>query len=499
MNLINQEFIHSGIIIQANAFPKKAAVRSESYEISYDEFLSEIVHVSERLKYLEIKKINLLKSDDIEFLIIFFAMSLAGVEITLFDPSWPVSLINKLLLKSNTNTIILDKNSSYKKKYSNYKTLTVEDFGLGKSTKKNIMNDLKYFNTSINSSKVFFNGFTSGSLSDPKIFSRSHKSWVKSLSMSRQEFSFSYEDKAIIPGPLSHGISLFGALDILSNGGTLNILNDYKNNKNILNTINKEEVTVIILVPTKLDLLCDAAQKSRMNSVLKIVSAGSKLSERIRKKALDIFPNAEVIEYYGASELSFVSISKTNENCPPNSVGRPFSGVSIDIRDTQGNSLRQGQVGEIWVKSHMICENYLSSSEDKKFRIDGDWATVGDIGWLDKNNFLYINKRKDNIITSSGYTIDLSSVEDKLMELPGIKEVVVTSIAHDKWGEVIVALVVPYFKDMLNEFILNEYCKLNIETYSSPKLWNLSNKIPLTSSGKVHYSLIKKDFLRNKF
>ena len=140
MNLINKELIHSGIIIQANAFPKKVAVRSEGYDISYDEFLSEIIHLSERLKYLEIKKINLLKNDDIEFLIIFFAMSLAGGEITLFDPSWPASLIHKLLLKSNTNTIIVDKNSSYKKKYSNYKTLTLEDFGLGKSTKKNIMN-----------------------------------------------------------------------------------------------------------------------------------------------------------------------------------------------------------------------------------------------------------------------------------------------------------------------------------------------------------------------
>ncbi len=499
MNQKYKELIHSDIVIKARQLPNKIAIKSEESQVTFYEFLSKIIYLAERLDSLELKKINLLKSNSIEFLLFFFSSSMIGGQITLFDPSWPVNLVKKLLTKSNSNIIILDNKESLKKEYSNYKTYTYQDFNLGKVGKKNNDNSSEYFYISINSSSTFLNGFTSGSLSDPKMFSRSHKSWVKSLSMSRKEFLFSDKDKAIIPGPLSHGISLFGALDILSNGGTLNILKENKNNKKILDIIVKENITVIILVPTKLDILCDVAQKNKMNSVLKIVSAGSKLSDHTRQKALITFPNAEIIEYYGASELSFVSVAKSKENCPTNSVGRPFSGVTIDIRDANGKSLKQGQVGEIWVKSDMICDDYSSSSEGGKFKVDGSWATVGDIGRLDQNNFLFLSKRTDSIITSAGHTIDLASIEDKLKEFPGIKEAIVTSITHKRWGEIIVAMIVPYINNLINEFILNEYCKLYIEVYSHPKLWHFTDKIPLTSSGKINYSSIKKKFQNKKF
>src|SRR5699024_1378865 len=173
-------------------------------------------------------------------------------------------------------------------------------------------------------------GFTSGSTGTPKGFIRSHGSWLTSFSAAEQIFQYHQEDIILAPGPLCHSLSLFGAAHALHMGAAFHLTTALTPE-----VLSKSEATVVYAVPTMIYRLVQQKVHPIRKRITFLLS-GEKLLPELRINLETVFPESVVYEYYGASELSFISYaSKTVKHQYPDSDGRAFPGVRVTIRDQE--------------------------------------------------------------------------------------------------------------------------------------------------------------------
>ena len=159
------------------------------------------------------------------------------------------------------------------------------------------------------------------------------------------------------------------------------------------------------------------------SGIRSIICAGSKLDARTLEAARRWAPNATIFEYYGASELSFVSGAglRPGEPVEPGGtgIGKPFPGVEIRILDDDGAELPDGSDGNICVRSGMVSNGYLWGDDGQALRCFDGWYTVGDQGYLADGTLHMLGRRSDMIITA-GTNVYPHEVEMALASVPGV-------------------------------------------------------------------------------
>ena len=132
---------------------------------------------------------------------------------------------------------------------------------------------------------------------------------------------------------------------------------------------------------------------------VKIISSGAKWSENSKLAIRMMFLNLTMFEFYGASELSFVTVLSDQESSQKaDSVGRPCHGVEIQIRHSNKEIAMPNETGKIYVRSKLIFTGYLDENSHtiQSIQDEDGWATVHDIGYVDKEGFLYIVGREEH-------------------------------------------------------------------------------------------------------
>lgn len=336
-----------------------------------------------------------------------------------------------------------------------------------------------------------FIGFTSGTTGRPKAYVRSHRSWLASLDHAAKELPVSDGERVLVAGPLAHSMFLFAALEALTAGATVHLHTRFDPGR-VLDDIGASMITRLPLVPTMAAALAAADGRRRFASLRTVVSAGAKLSPTVRDAVAGAFPAGEIVEYYGASELSFVSIAHGREGHPPSSVGRPFHGVEIAIRDSDGREARPGAVGLLWVKSDMVCDGYLVGGGDGAgFRVVDGWATVGDLARRDDRGILYIAGRENGMIVSGGLNIYPAEVEMVLRGLPAVAEVAVVGLPDPYWGESLFAVLRLYEGAALTVSSVRAHCRAHLATFKCPRRFFATTAFPQTGSGKIDESALR--------
>lgn len=308
--------------------------------------------------------------------------------------------------------------------------------------------------------------YTSGTTGTPKAISRTHQSWLTSFAASALELRTSAESRVMAPGPFAHGLTLYAAVETLAAGGTVHLLPRFDAGTSFMG------INTIAAVPTLVDVLIE--RRAPVGDIRRVITAGSKLSSQLRQRISAVFPNAEVIEYYGASELSFVTVARSSESVPADSVGRPFHGVAIDVRD-----------GVVWVKSDMVSLGYLGAGDGAGFRRDGDWATVGDRGVRDANGFLTLLGREGDMIVTAGINVYPSEVEAVIEAHPDVVAAAVFGTDHPRWGHVVTAAVVMRPGVRLDQSELIAHGRAHLPRAKVARRWIEVPALPRTSSGKV--------------
>lgn len=346
----------------------------------------------------------------------------------------------------------------------------------------------------------FLIGLTSGTTSVPKAFSRSRRSWQLSFDASVEFFGLHADDKTLAPGPLAASLNLYALAECLYAGSEFHTLARFDVG-DAHAAVSHDGITRLVLVPTMLRILSERGLSGGVDAsgIRTIICAGSKLDARTLEAARRWAPNATIFEYYGASELSFVS----GAGLPPGQqqeqggtgIGRPFPGVEIRILDDGGVRLPDGTDGNICVRSGMVSDGYLWGDDGQALQSFDGWHTVGDQGYLDGGTLHMLGRRSDMIITA-GTNVYPHEVELALASVPGVAAAVAAGLADDVRGQKVVAGIVPS-----HGAVTATQLKAGVEDVLSrskrPLEYFALSELPLTDRGKLSRELLLDWIARN--
>ncbi|QRM32976.1 AMP-binding protein [Microvirga sp. VF16] len=338
---------------------------------------------------------------------------------------------------------------------------------------------------------AFYVGFTSGSTGEPKGYRRSHRSWLESFKGDAIEFGLGPSDVVLAPGTLTHSLFLYACMNGLHAGATVILSRRFKPTQ-VLRLITQHRATVLYGVPTQLTMLVEVAEErpqEPLSSLRWILSSGAKWVSEALPRLKVLAPHARFAEFYGASELSFVTVAKEGEAVPATSVGRAFPGVTITIRDEAGRVLPARQPGRVFVESPLVFMNYAYGGSGGCWRA-GAAVSVGDVGFLDTDGFLHLVGRANRMIVSSGKNIYPEEIERVFERHPSLAAVAVLGLPDARRGERIVAMVALRDHSVTRSALI-AHARQALPLFKVPRLYGVVPDWPLTRSGKADFEALR--------
>jgi Acyl-CoA synthetases (AMP-forming)/AMP-acid ligases II len=421
------------------------------------------------------------------FIVLFLAIARAG------DPQWPQETMQKTIVDLRPALLVTATQDS---------TLSIQTLTIDPGTPfPDIPRLFPDYETTVEEPDElapFYVGFTSGSTGLPKGYRRHHRSWLRSFAGDQKEFGLTGSDTILALGSFTHSLFLYALIKGLNAGVHVIVYRAFQAAA-IQRLLQHEAATVIYAVPSQLLLLADAANRTGISheKIRLILSGGAKWQAGDKRQITEVFPAAEFIEFYGASELSFITIAKDSENAPPASVGRPFADVRITIRDPDGTLLPQGSIGLVFVESELRFIGYATTSRST-LRQSGNAISVGDIGYFDKNNYLYLVGRADRMINCSGKKIYPEEIEAALLGHSAVRAAAVFGIADQRRGQMLVAVIAADLASGISRSGLVQHLRTTLSSYKIPKQIGLIIQWPLTASGKTDYAEIERQWQAGK-
>lgn len=336
----------------------------------------------------------------------------------------------------------------------------------------------------------FYWGLTSGTTAAPKIFARTHRSWLATFETAEAAFDFTPEDRVALPGDLSHSLFLFGAVHALCRGMTAVLCGPFRPAR-VARELAAHRASVLYVVPAMLDALMKSRETAWRAHVRRIFSSGAKLSAESRAGVEAALPGVDLAEGYGSSETSYVSYVSTRAPAPEGSVGRLFPGVEVEIRDADGRACPPGDSGTVWVRSDMTFARYVGGPEA---HAPGGWVTAGDAGLL-ADGFLYLKGRANRIINVAGVKVHSEAIEQALLAHPNIAGAAVVGLDDAKRGQRLAAVVVTH-NGTADRASLSAHCREALGPRLTPQSFFRADALLQTRSGKVAVDAIRQALMR---
>lgn len=347
----------------------------------------------------------------------------------------------------------------------------------------------------------YFQGYTSGTTGFPKGCVNPHRSFADCLRRLRIIYGISPSDVELVAAPLFHEAPALFALTQMFCGGTVIVTGDGAPS-NIFSLIETEHVTWAFMVPTMWSavVMSDVASQYDLSSMRILISGGSPLHTHTKQALLEKLPNAGLNEFYGGTEVGLVTnLGPEDQQRKVRSVGKPVMGMYVELLDELGNRVPQGEIGEIYIGGSLLIREYFNNIEATTAARDKrGFFTLGDMGQFDDEGYLYIVDRRKDMIISGGENIFPNDIEAALYEHPGIQMVAVVGAPDPRWGEVVVAVVVPREGAEVDEQMLIEYCKTRMASFKVPKRIDFRSGLPLSSFGKILRREIRKHYWNNQ-
>jgi acyl-CoA synthetase (AMP-forming)/AMP-acid ligase II len=338
--------------------------------------------------------------------------------------------------------------------------------------------------------------YTSGTTGRPKGAMLRHRSWVAMVGALLAELPpIGPGDTVLHSGPMSHLSGSIGTACAV--GGASTAMMPRFEPAAVLRAAEHWKVTVLPLVPTMLAALTSEAERGSydLSTVRAVPYGGSAVAPAVLQRARAVFGDV-LVQVYGLSEalvpLSVLSAADhryhPTEASPRRlaSAGRPAPFVDVRVMTDSGEVAALEQAGEIQVRSDTVMAGYWGQPEATAQRVGGDgWVRTGDVGYRDREGYLYIVDRKSDVIVSGGFTVYPAEVERAIHALPEVDEVVVVGAPHERWGEGVTAVVTLRPGQHLTEDEVVEACRASLAGYKKPTSVLFVEELPKNSSGKL--------------
>ncbi|MEU1425590.1 fatty-acid--CoA ligase FadD5 [Nocardia sp. NPDC005746] len=256
-----------------------------------------------------------------------------------------------------------------------------------------------------------------------------------------------------------------------------------------LDAIEAEQATTAFCVPAQWQLICEEPTVKQRKLALRALSWGAApASDTVLRAMADCFPDAFNVAVFGQTELSPITCVLEGKDAlrKLGSVGLPIPTLQVRVVDDEMNDVAPGEIGEIVYRGPTLMQRYWNKPEATAEAFHGGWFHSGDLVRRDEEGFVYVVDRKKDMIISGGENIYCAEVENVLFAHPKIHEAAVVGRAHEKWGEVPVAVVA--LAAGIDELTLEElepFLNESLARYKHPKHLVVVPELPRNASGKV--------------
>jgi long-chain acyl-CoA synthetase len=308
-------------------------------------------------------------------------------------------------------------------------------------------------------------------------------------------------DLHLCTGPLYHAAPLAYSLVIPLLGGAGVVLMDGWDAERSLQLIETHRVTHTHMVPTMfhrlLALPVERRQRYALSSLRYLLHGAAPCPIEL-KRALIEWLGPVVFEYYGATEGVGTFVDSETWLRKPGTVGQPEPRDQIKILDDSGSELPPGAVGTVYLKSPAATRfTYHKDAAKTESAFRGDYYSVGDLGYLDEDGYLFLTDRSANLIISGGVNIYPAECDAALIAHPAVHDVAVIGVPNAEWGEEVKAVVElepGHEPSAALERELIEYCRARLAHYKCPRSVDFVEKLPRYDSGKLSKHALRESY-----
>lgn len=294
----------------------------------------------------------------------------------------------------------------------------------------------------------------------------------------RDLWGFGPDDVNLVLSPLYHSAPLRFALGTRLAGGRIVIPGPF-DPATVTAAIARERPTTMFCVPTHLQRLIahwDSVGVPDLSSFRLVAHAGAPCPTEVKRRVLELFPAGSTWEFYGSTEGQFTACRSEEWRERPGTVGRA----------RPGRTMTADPDGTLWCVVPDFARFTYYGAPDKTAEAwrdtpAGPAFTVGDLGHLDDDGYVYLDGRRVDLVISGGVNVYPTEVEQVLGECPGVTEVAVYGVPDDTWGQRVCAAVV----GTASEAELAAYAREHLAPPKRPKTWVFVDELPRTLTGKV--------------
>jgi long-chain acyl-CoA synthetase len=347
--------------------------------------------------------------------------------------------------------------------------------------------------------------YTSGTTGRPKGIRRAASSpeqVAAGLEVLRHVLGFEPGMRALLSAPMYHS-----APNSYSIGASLVnarlFIEERFDAEQTLRLIEQHRITHTYLVPTMyvrmLALPESARRRYDLSSMRFVASTGSPCAPEIKRAMIDWW-GPVIFEAYGASELGYMTRLDSHEALrKPGSAGRPLPGVTLAILDEQGEPLPRGQAGLIYVHQPAFADFSYIGNDAARRRIErAGLKTLGDIGYLDEDGYLFIVDRSADMVISGGVNIYPAEIEAALQMLPGVADCAVFGVPDAEFGEALAAAVQLQPGATVGADDVRAFLRQRLADYKVPKQVAFHAQLPREDTGKIFKRKLREPYWAGK-